>query len=215
MSRFQYYRPNQMPPVVKGLLITNVIVFIIQLMGDSYGAGAPIPFSLTMKLALWPIGAGFEIYQLATHMFTHGGFGHILFNMFALWTFGKMLETVWGPKRFLNFYLMCGLGAALVHLLVQYLEGGGAPTVGASGAIMGVFAACAYLFPNTEMYIMFIPVPVKLKWVAVAYIAIDLFGGFNPNGGGGIAHFAHLGGALTGFIIVLIWQKRGGRKRFY
>ncbi|RYY39993.1 MAG: rhomboid family intramembrane serine protease [Chitinophagaceae bacterium] len=214
MSRFQYYRPNQMPPVVRGLIVTNVVVFIIQMLGDNYGASAPIPFSLTEKLALWPFGAGFEVYQLATHMFTHGSFGHILFNMFALWTFGKMLEMVWGPKRFLNFYLACGLGAALVHLLVQQLTGSYSIAVGASGAVMGIFAACAFLFPNTEMYLLFIPFPIKLKWLAVVYIAIDLFGGFNPTSDG-IAHFAHLGGALTGFILVLFWQKRGGRRRFY
>ncbi|RYY63740.1 MAG: rhomboid family intramembrane serine protease, partial [Chitinophagaceae bacterium] len=103
MSRFDYYRPNQMPPVVRGLLITNAVVFLLQQLGDSYGRTAPIPFSLTGKLALFPFGAGFEVYQLVTHMFTHWDFGHILFNMFALWTFGKMLEMVWGPKRFLNF----------------------------------------------------------------------------------------------------------------
>jgi membrane associated rhomboid family serine protease len=209
---FNYYRPNQMPPVVRGLIIANVIVFILQQFGDSYGMTAPIPFSLTDKLALYPIGNGFQIHQLVTHMFTHGNFGHILFNMFALWTFGKMLETIWGAKRFFNFYLLCGLGAAVVHLVMQQISGEGHPTVGASGAVMGVFAACAYLFPNTEMYIMFIPVPVRLKWVAVAYILIDLFGAFNP--GSGIAHFAHLGGALTGFIIVLFWQKRN-KRRFY
>ncbi|GAB4093786.1 rhomboid family intramembrane serine protease [Flaviaesturariibacter terrae] len=214
MSRFDYYRPNQMPPVVRGLIIANAVVFILQLLGDSYGTTAPIPFSLTQKLALWPIGAGFEVYQIATHMFAHGSFPHILFNMFALWTFGKMLESIWGPKRFLNFYLMCGVGAALVHLLLQYLTGGYSFAVGASGAIMGLFAAFAFLFPNTQLYIMFLPFPIKAKWIVLLLTAYDLFGGLGYLGGDNIAHFAHLGGALTGFIIVLIWQK-SNRRRFY
>lgn len=212
MSRFQYYRPNQMPPVVRGLIVTNVVVFLLQQLGDSYGHSAPIPFNVTEKLALWPIGAGFHVFQLVTHMFAHWDFGHILFNMFALWTFGKMLENVWGPKRFLNFYVLCGLGAAALHLLMQYITGPSSFAVGASGAVMGVFTACALLFPNTEMFLLFIPFPIKLKWLAFVYIGLDLFGAFGT--GDGVAHFAHLGGALTGAIIVWFWQNRN-RRRFY
>jgi membrane associated rhomboid family serine protease len=132
--------------------------------------------------------------------------------MFALWMFGRILENVWGPKRFLLFYFICGIGAAAAHLLIQYLNGGIAPVVGASGAIMGVFAAFAYLFPNTEMYFLFIPFPIKAKWMVIGLAAFDLFGGIS--GGDNIAHFAHLGGALTGFILVLIWN-RTNRRRFY
>jgi membrane associated rhomboid family serine protease len=128
--------------------------------------------------------------------------------------FGKILENVWGAKRFLFFYLACGIGAAALHLLIQHLTGGGNLTVGASGAVMGVMVAFAYLFPNTEMFILFLPFPIKAKWVAIAYVAIDLFSGVANFSGDNIAHFAHLGGALTGFILVLIWNK-SDRRRFY
>jgi membrane associated rhomboid family serine protease len=207
MSDFRYTRPNSLPPILKNLIIINVLVFIAQLTLD------PI-MGLTNKLALWPIGSEeFRPYQIATHMFTHGFFFHIFFNMFALWMFGKELENYWGPKRFLFFYLVCGVGAAVAHLGVQYLTGSGAPAVGASGAVMGVLVAYAYLFPNTQLIIFPIPVPVKAKWAVMGYVAIDLFSGVSGRGDN-VAHFAHLGGALTGFILVLIWNKTG-RKRFY
>jgi rhomboid-like protein len=169
-------------------------------------------------------------------MFTHSPqiFFHILFNMLTLWMFGRILENVWGPKRFLLFYLVCGVGAAALHLGIQYfrweeaeklLQAGReaeairmaqsiGPALGASGAIMGVFAAFGYLFPNTELYFMFIPIPLKAKWVVIGLAAIDLFGGVANFSGDNVAHFAHLGGALTGFILVLIWNRRN-RKRFY
>jgi rhomboid-like protein len=138
-------------------------------------------------------------------------FTHILFNMFGLWMFGKILENVWGAKRFLQFYLICGLGAALVHLGVEYFTMNLSSAIGASGAVMGIFAAFAYLFPNTELYIMFIPIPIKAKWAILGLAAYDIFGSIT--GGDNIAHFAHLGGALTGFIMVLIYNRN--RKSFY
>jgi membrane associated rhomboid family serine protease len=213
MSDFKQHRPSAFPPITKNLIIINVLVWIAQVILDK-------EYHLTDKLALYPIGHGFEPYQIATHMFTHasydpnGGiiFYHILFNMFALWMFGRILENVWGGKRFLLFYLICGVGAAAVHLFVQYLTGNYSAAIGASGAIMGIFAAFAYLFPNTELYIMFIPIPVKAKWAMLGLAAVDIFGGLT--GGGDIAHFAHLGGALTGFILVLIWNKTN-RRQFY
>ena len=214
MSNVRFTRPDNFPPVVKNLIIINVLVWIAQLSLDKQ-------YSLTNILALWPVGTElFKPYQIATHMFAHAAydqfgrivFYHILFNMFALWMFGRILENVWGPKRFLLFYFICGIGAAAAHLLIQYLNGGIAPVVGASGAIMGVFAAFAYLFPNTEMYFLFSPFPIKAKWMVIGLAAFDLFGGIS--GGDNIAHFAHLGGALTGFILVLIWN-RTNRRRFY
>lgn len=208
MSEFKYYRPNNFPPVVKWLIIANVLVFLLQNLLDSR-------FEITGHFALWPIGSPFfNAYQVITHLFTHGSVPHLLFNMFALWMFGKILENVWGGKRFFNFYLISGIGAALVHLTVQYFLGGDAPAVGASGAIMGVLVAFGYLFPNTELYILFIPFPVKAKWAVIGYIAIDLFGGIANFSGDNIAHFAHLGGALTGFLLVLFWNK-SNRRRFY
>lgn len=227
---------DSFPPVVKNLLIINVLVYIAQIT-----VGTQI--DLTSKLMLWPILApdflnfkSFRPEQLFTHLFAHSpsSFFHILFNMFALWMFGRVLENVWGAKRFLFFYIACGLGAAACHLLVEYIryeqilvaiEAGNeaavirlaqtiGPALGASGAIMGVFAAFAYLFPNTELYIMFIPFPIKAKWAVVGLAAIDLFTGVANFQGDNIAHFAHLGGAITGFIIVLIWNKTN-RKTLY
>jgi len=210
MSDFRNYRADNFPPVVKYLIIINVAVFIAQRTLDG-------TFGLTDKLALYPVSyPEFRAYQIITHMFTHSPtlFMHIIFNMFGLWMFGKLLENLWGSKRFLNFYLLCGMGAAIVHLMVEFMTGGYSAAVGASGAIMGIFAAFGYLFPNTELFIMFIPIPVKAKWAVLGLAAYDLFGGIANSGGDNVAHFAHLGGALTGFIIVLIWNKKG-RGRFY
>lgn len=190
-------------PVVMNLVIINVLVFLIQSLFDGKEA------TITMKLALWPIDSGeFKPYQLVTHMFTHGGFAHILFNMFALWSFGTWLEKSWGPKKFLFFYLACGLTAAVAQLLFSNV-----PAVGASGAVMGLFAAFAYLFPNAQLIMFPIPVPVKAKWAIAIMAAIDLFGGVNPTGSN-IAHFAHLGGLIMGFILVIYWNKTN-KKTFF
>ncbi|HZH66359.1 MAG TPA: rhomboid family intramembrane serine protease [Flavisolibacter sp.] len=206
MSDFKF-RTDNFPPIVKNLIIINVLVFVATSLLDRY--------MLTLRLAMWPVASPlFQPYQIVTHMFTHGGFSHILFNMFSLWMFGKILENLWGGKRFLLFYLISGIGAAIAHLAVQYLMGGNGPAVGASGAVMGILVAFGYLFPNTELFILFIPFPVKAKWVVIGYIAIDLFSGVARFSGDNIAHFAHLGGALTGFILVLIWNKND-RHRFY
>jgi len=202
MSNFRYTRPNDFPTVLKYLIIINVIVFIAQQ-----------TLNITGYLVLFPISdPNFKIYQVITHMFAHGSFGHILFNMFALFTFGRILENVWGPKRFLNFYLICGIGAAVFHLIVEYLQGTDSVALGASGAIMGVAVAFAYTFPNTELFILFLPIPIKAKWLIGAYVVYDVV--FGITGGDNIAHFAHLGGALTGFILMLIWNK-SDKKRFY
>lgn len=243
MSNFQFTRPDAFPPIVKNLIIINVLVFLAQVsLGTQY--------NLTERISLYPIidprlndvasqipglqpYIGFQPYQIATHMFAHGGISHILFNMFGLYMFGRILENVWGPKRFLLFYILCGIGAAIAHLTIGYfrteefldallidspravsLVSSLAPALGASGAIMGIFAAFAYLFPNTELFIMFIPFPIKAKYAVIGFAAIDLFGGFARISGDNVAHFAHLGGALTGFILVLIWNKRN-RRRFY
>jgi len=213
---FRYTRPDNFPPIVKNLVIINALVFLAQrLLHDKFSLAGAEPLGLTGALALWPIDSVFfRPYQIVTHMFAHGGWGHIFFNMFVLWMFGRVLENVWGGKRFLTFYLICGLGAAAAHLAVQYFTHSFSFAVGASGAIMGVMAAFAYLFPNTELYIMFIPIPVKAKWAVLGYVAVDLFSGISSFTGDNVAHFAHLGGALTGFIIVLIWNKTN-RRKFY
>ncbi len=190
-------------PAVLNLLIINGLVYLAQTMFDK-GEG-----TLTNFLALYPYDSGyFKFYQLITHMFTHGGIGHILFNMFALWMFGSMLERIWGAKKFLFFYFACGLAAALAQMFFTR-----SPAIGASGAIMGLLAAYAYLFPNTELFMFPIPFPVKAKYAIGIIAAIDIFGGINP-GSDNIAHFAHLGGLVMGFIIVIYWNK-ANRKTFF
>ena len=194
---YNNYRPSQRTtPVVLNLIIINALVFVAQMVFDS-------TWGLTNRMALYSYNSGlFEPYQLVTHMFAHGGFFHILFNMYALWMFGSVLERVWGPKRFLIFYLVCGLAAGLTQM---FLVSGGA-AIGASGAIMGLLAAFAYTFPNTQFYILPFPFPIKAKYMAAIYAAIDLFGGFSGSTDN-VAHFAHLGGLAMGFILVIIWNK--------
>ena len=197
-NRFQ-----QTTPVVLNLIIINVLVYIVQFLFDGPEE------KISRVIALFPYNTPyFKPYQLVTHMFAHGGFFHLLFNMFVLWMFGSMLERVWGPKRFLIFYLVCGLAAGITHLALENV-----PAVGASGAIMGLFAAFAYLFPNTEMIMFPIPVPVKAKYAIALLAAYDLFSGVNPLGDN-IAHFAHLGGLAMGFILVIYWNKTN-KKTFY
>ena len=245
MSNFRYTRPDNFPPIVKNLIIINVLVYIAQITLDSR-------FGITSLISLYPImpaplhdilvannvyepSQKFLPYQIATHLFAHSPqtIFHIVFNMFGLWMFGRILENVWGGKRFFLFFIVCGLGAAACHLAIQYFRcqelleaiqanqtitpgmlAAVSPALGASGAIMGIFVAFGYLFPNTELYIMFIPIPVKAKWAMIGLAAIDLFGGVANISGDNVAHFAHLGGALTGFILVLIWN-RTNRHRFY
>ena len=212
MSNFRYTRPDSFPPIVKNIIILNILAWIAQLSLDAQ-------YQITLKGALWPINTPlFEPYQVFTTMFLHAPridmFFHILFNMFALFMFGRVLENVWGSKRFLFFYLACGIGASATHLIMQYLMGTFSFAIGASGAVMGVMVAFGYLFPNTQLMIVPIPVPVKAKWVVLGYVLLDLFGGFGNVQGDNIAHFAHLGGALTGFLIVFIWNKTN-RKTLY
>jgi membrane associated rhomboid family serine protease len=177
----------------------------------------------------------YHFWQFITYMFLHSSesFFHILFNMFALWMFGSTLENLWGPARFLAFYIVCGLGAgitqalALTYDISQYntmYELGqisveqlymlvNVPTLGASGAVMGIFAAFAYTFPNSQMIILPIPFPIKAKWALLGLAVLDVLGGISSESTG-IAHFAHLGGAAVGIIIVLIWNRKN-RNHFY
>jgi membrane associated rhomboid family serine protease len=208
-------------PIVFNLIIINVLVFVAQMVFDKGNDGA-----LSEKLAIHHFKSDFfEPYQVVTNIFAHGGIGHIAFNMFALYTFGVWLERVWGHKRFLIFYLACGLVAGIVQMLFLSPETGYRITedglrvlssegaLGASGAIMGLFAAFAYLFPNTELMMLFIPVPIKAKYMVAIMVAIDLFGQFGPVKTG-VGHFAHLSGLVMGFILVLIWNKTN-KKTFY
>src|SRR5262245_19985030 len=211
---FRYTRPDNFPPVVKNLLFINGLFFLVTefLFRDKFFIPEAERDGLKAILGLWPINSdNFKPYQLFTHMFTHADIGHIFFNMLNLWMFGRVLESVWGPKKFLTFYLVCGVGAAITHLAVQYFTGGYSYAVGASGAVMGVMAGFAYLFPNTELWLYF-SIHVKAKWIICAMVAFDLFGGIG--GTDGIAHWAHLGVAATGFGLVFYWNKTN-KKTFY
>jgi membrane associated rhomboid family serine protease len=168
----------------------------------------------------------------------HGDFMHLLFNMISLWFLGSILENLWGPQRFLKFYLICGLGAALLHLGIQYFQNApiinsynsltiaekqfyadkvkrliDIPMVGASGAVSGCLAGLAYLMPNSQIFILPIPFPIKIKWYALLWFGKELISGLINSIGDNVAHFAHLGGGIVGFILVYFWNK--SRKRFY
>ena len=198
---------GSMPPVVKNLLIINGLVFMAQLVFDKQG------FRFTEYGALWDWESGnFRVWQLITHMFMHspGNFTHILFNMLGLYIFGTRLEYFWGAKRFLQFYLICGIVAGIAQLLIQ----NNFIAVGASGAVMGVLTAFAYLFPNERLIMFPIFIPVKAKYIVPALIALDLFSGIANTPGDQVAHWAHLGGALAGFVIVWFWNKTN-RRKFY
>ena len=234
MSEFRPTGFNILPIVIKNLIIINGIVFIAQ---NTFGTAGELWFS--NMFALHDIhSVYFRPHQLITHLFMHGGWGHILMNMFVLWMFGSALENIWGGKRFLTFYIVSGLGAALLHLLVLYLENApmvelfrqlpidrqdelrysdrfllNTPTVGASGAVFGCLAAFGYLFPNSLIYVYFL-VPIKAKWFVLIYAGMELWTGVRNSAGDNVAHWAHLGGALVGFLLVLYWNKTN-KKRFY
>jgi membrane associated rhomboid family serine protease len=228
---------SNVPPVVKNLLIINIIFFVATAIFESKG------ISLIQMLGVYYVDSpNFKVWQIITYMFMHGGFAHILFNMFALFTFGSSIELIMGSRRFLNFYLITGLGALALQMLVQGIEVYGltggftidpvtyksanpaaiktlseiyyGPMVGASGAIFGLLIAFGMLFPNAELFIMFIPVPVKAKYIIPVYILLELFLGVAQFSGDSIAHFAHLGGALFGFILVKLWHLKRPRN-FY
>lgn len=245
---------GNLPPVVKNLLIINVIMFIVTWFGQTQGI--QMMNILGGHVFTSPF---FEPYQIVTHFFMHGGIFHIFFNMFALIIFGPPLEQVWGPKRFFIFYIATALGAFVLHQFVGYLElqslkdsiveqgynindinmrikdvvtnspgmipsytnpliqeyviATYVPVVGASGAIYGILAAFAYLFPNTQLMLLFPPIPIKAKWLVLIMVGIALFNSIQRNPGDNIAHLAHLGGAIVGFIIVLIWQRN--KRKFY
>ncbi len=243
------YRPayNAIPPVVKNLIIVNVLLLLATYVSKGTG------IDLYNYLALYfPLSKHFMLSQLFTHMFMHSGLPHLFFNMFALYMFGRVLESVWGPKRFLTFYLVTGLGAALLHTLVNFIEyesvvskltpeqvahvkeAGTAlwaegktfadplmgkmamllniPTVGASGAVFGILLGFGMLFPNTQLMLLFPPIPIKAKYFVIGYGLLELFLGISQPGSN-VAHFAHLGGMLFGFILIKYWNKNS--KNFY
>ena len=157
--------------------------------------------------ALNPITFITKPWQLVTYMFMHGGFGHLFFNMYTLYIFGSVLERVWGTKKFLLFYFVTGIGAALVHIVVQYLTGSFALTVGASGAIYGILMGYAMLYPDSVLTLLFPPVSLKAKWFVLIFAGIELLMGITGTQAG-VAHFAHLGGLIFGLLLMLYWKKK-------
>ncbi len=262
------YRPifQDTPVVVKNLIIINVLMLLATYALEAAGIDFTNLFGMH-----YPASEKFRPFQIITHMFMHGGFMHLFFNMFALWMFGRVLESIWGPKRFLIYYFVTGLGAVALHMFVNHLEimsiqksiiafqntpapellekfvnknlgrpspqlidfitewydnpssasmateGGmlmerilqmkmDIPTVGASGAVFGILLAFGMIFPNTRLMLLFPPIPIKAKYFVMGYGAIELYLGLT-NSGGSIAHFAHLGGMLFGFLLIKYWAK--------
>lgn len=234
---------DRMPVVTKNLLAINVLMFLATIVAKKYGTDLNDILGLHFFMS-----SDFHPYQLVTYMFMHGGFAHLFFNMFALYMFGRTLEYVWGPRRFLVFYIVAGIGAAFVQEIVgavRYfpladsmdaeavrlvIEEGSAvlhqgmnykmpsmgelnlvlnsQTVGASGAVYAILLGFGMLFPNERMYVFPIPVALKAKYFVIGYVLIELYMGVagTPDG---IAHFAHLGGMLFGFVLIRLWRKKG------
>lgn len=215
-----------MPTITKNLIIINVLLFFGGIVAAKYGLDLNNYLGLHFFLA-----DDFNLAQLFTYMFMHSGFDHIFFNMFAVWMFGRVLEQVWGPKRFLFYYILCGVGAGLVQELVQYIHyvtelsaydsvnmGGMIipmkeylnymTTVGASGAVYAILLAFGMLFPNNSIFIFPLPFPIKAKYFVIGYAVIELVLGISNNAGDNVAHFAHLGGMIFGFILIMYWKKK-------
>ncbi len=225
---FIYVFMNNIPTVTKTLLLINVAVFAATFLFQ--GMGIDLNSLLGLHFFLAP---DFHLYQLFTYMFAHGGWSHIFFNMFALWMFGCIVERTWGPKKFLFYYIVCGLGAGVFQELAQFGEfyvlahdqiagfnlsqtmmvaDANArflnlwTTVGASGAIYGILLAFGMLYPEERLFIFPLPVPIKAKWFVVGYAAIELFLAFSTTSDG-VAHLAHLGGMVFGFFLIRYWRR--------
>ena len=230
------YRPgnfNELPVVVKNLLIINGLLFLATVSLSNLGIDLVKIFGLHQFQS-----NDFRPHQLITHIFMHGSFTHLFFNMFALWMFGKILENIWGEKRFLTYYMITGIGAAFIHLLIsQYqiisisnqipelvsiaIEGKYnpsiplskkltqliiTPTVGASGAVFGLLLAFGMLFPNALLYLYF-AIPIKAKYFVIGYGILELYAGISNNPADNVANFAHLGGMIFGYILIKYWKK--------
>lgn len=211
---------SSIPTVTKNIIIINILIMIMTALNEEF---------MIEKFALfYPTSPFFKPWQILTHMFMHGGFWHLFFNMYTLFVFGSVLERVWGPKKFLIFYFVTGLGAAALHTGVQFIQAqvymnqiaeGSlhaqaalhalkmTPTVGASGAIYGLLLGYGMLYPDSRLTLIFPPITLKAKWFVIIFAAIELVTGVTGMGGG-IAHFAHLGGMLFGWLMILYWKKK-------
>jgi len=204
-------RYSLIPPVVRALLIVNVGMFLLEIV-----SGDP----LISALALWPLGTSgstvfmqaappFELWQLVSYSFLHGSVMHLLLNMYALWLFGTRMENVWGSKSFTLYYFVCVIGAGVVQLFIATQaahEGGIYPTIGASGGVFGLLLGFGLTFPNERLLLIFPPVALQAKWFVLIYGIIELWAGVTGTEAG-VAHFAHLGGMLFGFLLLLYWRR--------
>jgi membrane associated rhomboid family serine protease len=185
-----------MPPVTRNLLIANgVFFFVMAAMGG-----------LAVPLALWPLNAGFMPWQLVTYAFLHASLPHILFNMLGVYSFGADLERVWGPRRFLAYYLACAVAAGLTQLVFAAVTGAAYPTVGASGSVFGLLLAYAMFFPHRTVMLLFPPIPMKAPVFALVFGVLALVLGVTGTADG-VAHFAHLGGMAGGFLLLSLWRR--------
>lgn len=215
------YNRIQTPEVTRNIVIINIIMYIATALGGD--------FMYRIFALYYPASQYFHWWQIFTHMFMHGGFLHLFFNMYALWIFGSVVERMIGSRKFLTFYIICGLGAALLHTGVGFLQAQNfmtsiadgsltaaksymslksTPTVGASGAIYGVLIAYAMLFPQSRLTLIFPPISLKARTWVLIFVGIELLTGIAGTADG-VAHFAHLGGMLVGFLMITYWRKRG------
>ena len=195
---------RNIPTVTKNLLLVNILAFLATIILEQQH------FSLEYWGGLnYFMAPDFHIYQIVTYMFLHGSFAHLFFNMFALWMFGCVIERTWGAKRFIFYYIFCGIGAGLCQDLVQFIHYGNVPvtsiTIGASGAVYAILLAFGMTFPNEYIYLYFL-MPIKTKWFVTGMIVIELLQGIFYSYDG-VAHFAHLGGMLIGFLLIMWWRK--------
>ena len=214
---------DNLPRTTRYLLLANLVMWLLDECLQRYG----IQLTYLFGLRYWS-SSGFHIWQPMTYMFMHGGFRHLFFNMFALLVFGPALEREWGERKFLLYYLVCGLGAALVQetvwsIQLQALAGQYSAnqltvytsqmvTIGASGAVFGILFAFGWLFPDVPMFLFFIPIPIRARTMVIIYAVIELAEGFSSIPGDNVAHFAHLGGMLFGWLLLLYWRRRTGRE---
>jgi membrane associated rhomboid family serine protease len=200
--------PFDLPPVTRALLIANVAVYLLQILLQMQGRDALIAY-----FALWPLGhsqytdvPGFQVWQLVTYSFLHGGLTHIGFNMLALWMFGGPIERLFGSRPFALYYFVCVIGAAVAQLLVTaYVTGGYYPTLGASGGIFGLLLAYGMMYPHARILLLFPPIPMPAWLFVICYGALELFLGVTGTQAG-VAHFAHLGGMAIGFVLIQYWR---------
>ena len=190
---------SNVPKAVKHIILINVLMLVLTYLND------PL---MSKWFALNPITFLWKPWQLVTYMFMHGGLGHLFFNMYTLFIFGSVLENVWGTKKFLTFYFVTGIGAALLNIGVQYLTGSFALTVGASGAIYGILMGYAMLYPDSRLTLLFPPVSMKAKWFVLIFAGIELLLGISNNPADNVAHFAHLGGLIFAFLLIMFWKKK-------